>query len=236
MQPPTATLPATSTVGHGIRRGREYLAGLRDDREVWLRGRKVADVTTEPGLAGGARTLAGFMDRQFDPAWRELVTYEEDGTRYPTSFLTPRSPDDIVRRGRAFYEWATWSNGMLGRTPDYKNASVMAFAASAEYLARARPEFAENMRRYYRYARSHDKVLTHTLVNPTFNHAEAKEGRYSDKVALQVVEETDAGIVVSGARLLATATYQLRRNGGKMALATMCIGVGQGIATVIERV
>jgi len=41
---------------------------------------------------------------------------------------------------------------------------------------------------------------------------------------------------MSGARLVATATHQLRRNGGKAALCTMCIGVGQGIATVIERV
>jgi acetyl-CoA acetyltransferase len=40
----------------------------------------------------------------------------------------------------------------------------------------------------------------------------------------------------SGARLVATALYQLRRTGGRYALCTMCIGVGQGIAVVIERV
>ena len=39
----------------------------------------------------------------------------------------------------------------------------------------------------------------------------------------------------SGARLAATALYQLERNGGRRALCTMCIGVGQGIAMVIER-
>jgi 3-oxoadipyl-CoA thiolase len=40
----------------------------------------------------------------------------------------------------------------------------------------------------------------------------------------------------SGARLVTTALYQLRRTGGKHALCTMCIGVGQGIAMIIERV
>jgi acetyl-CoA acyltransferase len=40
----------------------------------------------------------------------------------------------------------------------------------------------------------------------------------------------------SGARLVTTATYQLIRTGGKYALCTMCIGVGQGIALIIERV
>jgi len=41
---------------------------------------------------------------------------------------------------------------------------------------------------------------------------------------------------MSGARLVTTATYQLRRTGGQYALCTMCIGVGQGIAMIIERV
>ena len=40
----------------------------------------------------------------------------------------------------------------------------------------------------------------------------------------------------SGARLVTTAMYQLGRTNGRYALCTMCIGVGQGIAVVIERV
>jgi acetyl-CoA acyltransferase len=40
----------------------------------------------------------------------------------------------------------------------------------------------------------------------------------------------------SGARLIGTAVHELRRTGGRYALCTMCIGVGQGIATIIERV
>ena len=41
---------------------------------------------------------------------------------------------------------------------------------------------------------------------------------------------------MSGARLVTTAAYQLRRSGGRFALCTMCIGIGQGIAIVLERV
>jgi acetyl-CoA acetyltransferase len=41
---------------------------------------------------------------------------------------------------------------------------------------------------------------------------------------------------MSGARIVATAAYQLRRSNGRYALCTMCIGVGQGIAMIIERV
>lgn len=191
-------------LGNGIRTGKQYLDGLRDERDVWVHGEKVEDVTKHAGLARGAHTLAGFMDRQFDDAFGDTVTYEEDGRTYATSHMIPKSPEDIEKRGAAFYEWAKWSNGMFGRTPDYKNTSVMAFAASADFLAEGRPEFAENMRKYHEYIKTNDKVLTHTLVNPTYNFAQSKEGRYDDKVALHIVKETDSGIVVNGARLLAT--------------------------------
>ena len=40
----------------------------------------------------------------------------------------------------------------------------------------------------------------------------------------------------SGARLVVTLLHELERHGGRFGLATMCIGVGQGIATIIERI
>ncbi|MGE3245857.1 MAG: 4-hydroxyphenylacetate 3-monooxygenase, oxygenase component [Beijerinckiaceae bacterium] len=188
----------------GIRTGTEYLKGLQDGREVWFRGERVADVTAHPGLRRGAQTLAGFLDRQHEETYRDIVTYTDvDGERCETSYLIPKSKDDVKRRGKAFYEWAKWSNGMFGRTPDYKNTSVMAFAAARGFLDADRG-FADNMVRFYDSIRKGDRVLTHTLVNPTFSHEMAAKGQYSDKVALHVVKETDAGIVVRGARLLAT--------------------------------
>lgn len=198
---------ATDT-GNGIRTGEQYLAGLRDEREVWTLGKRVEDVTLEPGMMRGAATLASFLDRQHQDEYRDVVTYEdEDGDRCAMAYKMPKSQQDIAARGRAYYQWAKWSNGMFGRTPDYKNASVMAFASATKFLAqgsKGRTDFAANMANYYDYVRKNDKVLTHTLVNPTFNFQQAASGKFSSQVALQVVEENDAGIIVNGARLLAT--------------------------------
>jgi acetyl-CoA acyltransferase len=41
---------------------------------------------------------------------------------------------------------------------------------------------------------------------------------------------------MSGARLVLTAAHQLKRTGGRYALCTMCVGVGQGTAIIIERI
>jgi len=196
--------------GNGIRTGKEYLQGLRDGREIWTLGKRVADVTSEAGMHRGAKTLAAFMDNQHQPEKSGLLTYlAEDGKRCAMSFKTPKSVEDVKARGAAFYEWAKWSNGMFGRTPDYKNASLMAFASAPEFLAQGNKGLggdvmAQNMLDFYNYVRTNDRVLTHTLVNPAVNHAQAASGKYSEKVALQVVKETDEGIIVNGARLLAT--------------------------------
>ena len=195
----------------GVRSGAQYLAGLQDGREVWSGGERIDDVTTHPATRRGAATLGRFLDRQMDDDVRDTVTYvDEDGDRCAMAFMAPRSKDDVKARGRAYYEWATWSHGMFGRTPDYKNASLMSFATAKSWLDQGvergmgQADFAANMQNYYDYVRKNDKVLTHTLVNPQKSHAVAKEGKYDDEVALHVVKETDAGIIVKGARLLAT--------------------------------
>ena len=194
----------TLSLGNGVRNGEQYLEGLRDDREVWLQGERVKDVTQHPGLCRSAKTLASFMDRQSDPEYQDIVTFKEDGKRIATSFLVPKSKEDVIRRGEAFYEWAKWSNGMLGRTPDYKNASITAFYGGASLLEESSKEYAQNMRNYYHYASTNDKVLTHSLLNPTVNFELSKEGKSDKNVSLKVVKENDAGIFVTGARLLAT--------------------------------
>ena len=59
------------------------------------------DVTAEPGMRRGVATLASFLDRQHDPELQDLITYvADDGVRCATSFLTPKSVDDIKARGQ----------------------------------------------------------------------------------------------------------------------------------------
>ena len=88
--------------GKGIRTGAEYIAGLQDDREIWTQGKRVKDVTSEPGMSRGVSSLAGFLDNQHNDKYRDKVTYvDEDGIRCPLSFKTPKSKQDILDRGKA---------------------------------------------------------------------------------------------------------------------------------------
>lgn len=190
----------------GLRSGKAFLEGLRDDREVWIGGRRVADVTEHPGLRRGAESLAALLDRQHEPELRDLLSFETGSgdARAAMSLLHPLTKEDLERRSAAMLDWARFSHGMMGRTPDYLNASFMAFAAAHEFFAHVRPEFGENVLRYYEEIRDRDLVLTHTLVNPQVNRRLTADGTPSAEVALHVVREDDAGLIVRGARLLAT--------------------------------
>ena len=58
------------------RTGQQYIDGLRtQEREVWLGGERVRDVTKHKGLAGGVRAIAHLYDMQHDPELREVMTF-----------------------------------------------------------------------------------------------------------------------------------------------------------------
>ena len=190
------------------RTGAAYLAGLKEQqREIWLDGRRVEDVTEFPGLANGARSIAQLYDMQHDGAASCAMTYASPTTGDPVglSFIIPRTKDDLARRREMMSRWAHASYGMMGRTPDFLNVTIMSMAAAGDFFGDNRPEFKKNVTDYYEHARDNDLCMTHTLVNLQRNRApSATSMNYSTDVALHVVKETDAGLVVRGPRVLAT--------------------------------
>ncbi|MGH7046917.1 MAG: 4-hydroxyphenylacetate 3-monooxygenase, oxygenase component [Stellaceae bacterium] len=189
------------------RSGKQYLAGLREqEREVWLGGERVRDVTAHPGLSGGAQAIASLYDLQCNPEFRDQMTYvsPSSGESVGLSFIIPRTREDLERRRAMMLNWARTTCGMMGRSPDFMNVTYATWAGAADFFAQGRPEFGENMRRYYEYIRENDLTLTHSLINLQRSRTVSGAFNLQEGTALQVVRETDAGIIVRGARILAT--------------------------------
>jgi len=189
------------------RTGQQYVDGLRaQDREVWLGGERVKDVTTHPGLRNGMRAIAALYDMQHDPGRRDEMTYvsPSTGERVGLSFIIPRTREELERRRAMMLRWARTTCGMMGRSPDFMNVTFAAWAGAAAYFARNRPEFADNIRRYYEHIREHDLTLTHSLINLQRSRTVSGAFNLAEDTALRVMRETDAGVVVRGARVLAT--------------------------------
>jgi 4-hydroxyphenylacetate 3-monooxygenase len=193
----------------GIRTGQQYLASLNDGRDIRIDGERVKDVTADPRFGGAARTVARLLDMQHEPALQDKMTYTSPttGDRVGTSYIEPRTVDDLVARRHCISQWMQDTQGMFGRSPDFMNCYLAAFASAESEFARAGEQFGANVRRHYEHCRESDAVMTHVLVNPQVDRSTSVEKQSKD-VAAKIVRETDAGIVINGARLVATlATF-----------------------------
>ncbi|QRF22890.1 4-hydroxyphenylacetate 3-monooxygenase, oxygenase component [Alicyclobacillus sp. TC] len=190
----------------GARRGQDYLQRLNaESRDVWIDGQRVqGSVTEHPAFTNVTESMAKLYDLQFNPNLRDMMTYEEEGERYGTSFMVPKTSADLEKRRQMHKIWADATCGMMGRSPDYLNSALMAMSQAGDYFAQNNPMFAENIRAYYRYVRQHDLSLTHTLINPQVNRALSVSQQSDPDVAAHVVDKNKDGVVIRGARLLAT--------------------------------
>ncbi len=191
----------------GARTGRQFLDGLRAAKaEIWLGGERIEDVTTHPATRNAARSIAHLYDMQHYPELRDELTYPSptSGERVGMSFLTPKTREDLGRRRAAMKRWADYSGGFMGRTPDYLSSSFMAMAAAADFFNGNDPRHGENLRRYYEHIRENDLCLTHTLINPQANRSKTVGEQPDPYLPAGIVEETDRGLVIRGARMLAT--------------------------------
>src|SRR5437660_2861487 len=190
------------------RSGSEFLGRLAAARvHVEIQGETLTGgVADHPAFRNVVRSYAELYDMQHDPAYRDVLTYPSPvtGDSVATAFLAPRTPQDLVKRRQASKLWADRSLGMLGRTGDYLNSALMALASAQEWFAQADPRFGENIRRYYEQVREEDLLCTHTPIPPQANRAVPGSQQAAGSLMAHITREDDNGIVLRGARMLAT--------------------------------
>jgi 4-hydroxyphenylacetate 3-monooxygenase len=196
---------SNSLVGSGARRGEQVLKRLRENPpNIWYAGEQVRDVTAHPALRGGIMTLARLYDLQWEQADKTLFDSPSSGRKVARSFMLPKTHKELRSISVAMKVWEDYTHGMMGRVPDYINRAMSGYAAGAAFLGEADPRFGANAVRYHEYLREQDLCLTHTLIPPQANRALSSARQADPFLAARVKEETDAGIVIRGCRLLAT--------------------------------
>jgi aromatic ring hydroxylase len=191
----------------GLRTGADYLAALKDGRQIIHEGRLIEDVTSVPGFGKTARAVAQYYEFQRMPELQDVMTYvAPDGERAGISFLEARSPEDLTRRMAGAAAWAEVTCGFMGRSPDYMNGFITEVGASRHALAKVGPDFAERAYAIYVESRTKDLCHTHTFAEPYQVNSPTAPPRFT------IVRETPEGIVVRGARGIATLAPFADRN------------------------
>ncbi|HEY4613753.1 MAG TPA: 4-hydroxyphenylacetate 3-monooxygenase, oxygenase component, partial [Bacteroidota bacterium] len=157
-----------------------------------------------PAFRNGVRSLAALYDLQWKQPDVMLYKSPMTGNTVGRSFLIPKTQDELQSVSRMMKVWADASFGMMGRSPDYLNRAMTAYASGVDFLIQANPKVGNNALRYYEYLRENDLCLTHTLITPQANRAVNTAKQADPYLAARVKEETDAGIVLRGCRMLAT--------------------------------
>jgi len=187
------------------RTGEQFLAGLRDQREVWLGGHRVADVTKDVALSGAAKSMAGFFDLQHERPAVCLIPDPETGEPINASHMIPRSRDDLALRHACLRLQAEHSVGIMGRSPDYLNVTFAGFAANPTLWSMSgNGQGAENLIAFQKDFRRRDLAMTHTIIHPTIDRAKGDAPTPESDISVRKIDETADYIVVRGSRILAT--------------------------------
>src|ERR1700722_19951989 len=183
--------------------GKEYLESLRAGREIYIYGERVDDVTTHPAFRNAARTIAKLYDALHDEKTGDVLTCPTDtgnGGFTHRFFQVAHSRDDLIRQRDAIAAWARMSYGWMGRTPDYKASLMNTLGANSAFY----DKFAANAKNWHRRAQDHVLFMNHAIVNPPVDRDKAAD-QVKD-VFITIQKETDAGIYVSGAKVVATSS------------------------------
>jgi len=188
--------------------GDEYLASIRDGREIWLNGERVDDVTTHPAFRNSAASIARLYDALHDPARSDELTIACDGGGGVTHafFVAPRDTETLIAGRDAIVAWQRMVYGFMGRSPDYKASFTATLGVHADFYA----PYGDNARRWYEESQRRALYMNHAIVNPPIDRSLPPD-EVGD-VPIHVEEETDAGLVISGAKVVATGSALTHAN------------------------
>ena len=191
-----------------IRTGEEYRESLKDDREVWMNGERVKDVTTHPMFKPLVDVRARIYDMQHDPDTRDVMTYQDDGANEPCAvgLKLPYTQDDWAAK-RKSVDAVMWDiGGVVTRVGDETIGEMWSLWDGKDVLNEVDPRFAKNIERHIHEAIRHDPFHVSANTDPKGDRSKRPQDQDPDML-VHVVKERDDGLVIRGAKYETAAAY-----------------------------
>ncbi|MBV9016789.1 MAG: hypothetical protein JO213_16940 [Alphaproteobacteria bacterium] len=180
-----------------MRSGAEYREALRDGRKVWVMGMgAVEDVTTHPATRAMVEEYVAWYDRHFDPEWQDtLLAPGKEGERTPWAFVLPRTKEDLLGMGRSFARTLFLSAGNVTHDPAYGNLITLGILTTVQGQGASQQQV-DNALAYRDMIARTGRFITYCGGAPIIGQRLQPDP--ADRVALKLVRETDAGVVIRG--------------------------------------
>jgi 4-hydroxyphenylacetate 3-monooxygenase len=191
-----------------IRTGEQYRESIRDGRDVWINGEKVADVPAHPAFKPLVDIRARIYDMAHDPQTRDAMTYTdtETGEVNAVQQKPPRTREDWDAKRAATDAVLSDVGGVVTRVGDETIGEVWSLIDGQDVLNGINPTYAENVKRHIDLACFGDPFHVSANTDPKGDRSKRPQDQDPDML-LHVVRETDNGIVVRGAKYETAAAY-----------------------------
>lgn len=190
-----------------IRTGEQYRDSIRDGRRVWIDGERVADVTRHPMFKPLVDIRARIYDMAHEARFRPIMTYrDEQGETSAVALKLPVASQDWLDKRRAVQAVLDEIAGLVTRVGDETVGEMWSLYDGQDVLNEADPRFAENIRNHVRLVVDRDLFHVSANTDPKGDRSKRPQDQDPDML-LHAVKETDAGLIVRGAKYETAAAY-----------------------------
>src|SRR5476651_1373628 len=189
-----------------IRTGSQYLDSIRDSREVYINGERVKDLAAHAMFKPLIDIRARIYDMQHEAATRDVLAYQEHGDWNAVANKLPRSQEDWWLKRRATDTILEAIGGVVTRVGDETVGEMWSLFDGQEVLNEVDPQFSANIRHHIDAVLKADPFHVSANTDPKGDRSKSPQEQDPDML-LHVVRETDAGIIVRGAKYETAAAY-----------------------------
>jgi 4-hydroxyphenylacetate 3-monooxygenase len=200
-----------------IRTGEEYRAGLRDGREIWIDGEHVPDVTVHPAFQPVVDCKARMYDMAHEVRSSEIMSYREPAPasvggdeRCSTLLRPPTKKAHWREKWRAVDAYLNDIGGVLTRVGDETVGEMWSLLDGREVLNEIDPRFGDNIDRHIRRVLHQDLFHVSANTDPKGDRSKRPQDQDPDMM-VHVVKESDAGIILCGAKYETAPPMPTRR-------------------------
>lgn len=189
-----------------IRTGEQYRDSLREGFDIWINGERVKDPAEHPHFKPIVDARASIYDMQHDKSTQEVMTDEKDGERFAVGLCLPYNQQDWQNKRDAVDLVMREMGGVVTRVGDETVGEMWSLWDGKDILSEIDPRFSENIERHIHQVIKQDVFHVSANTDPKGDRSKAPQDQDPDML-VHVVKETDAGIVIRGAKYETAAAY-----------------------------
>lgn len=191
-----------------IRTGQQYIDSIRDGRVVYINGERVKDVPTHPMFRPLVDIRARIYDLQHEAATRDAMTYRDTvtGETCAVGNKLPYTHEDWHAKRKATDTVLDEVGGVVTRVGDETVGEMWSLYDGQDVLNEVDPQFSANIKRHIDRTIQADPFHVSANTDPKGDRSKRPQEQDPDML-LHVVKETDAGIIVRGAKYETAAAY-----------------------------